>query len=104
MWSVPCSHCFALACHDRARALQQRLLLRCRLLIPKADFTRRYFAAHKTMARALVAACGLGGSRAAMVLDWQKVRLMHSSAATAGCAPAFLDVCSWTTCSTTTPA
>jgi hypothetical protein len=49
----------------------------CRLLIPKADFTRRYFAAHKTMARALVAACGLGGQRAAMVLDWQKVRLIQ---------------------------
>jgi hypothetical protein len=61
-------------------------LSNCRLLIPKADFTRRYFAAHKTMARALVAACGLGGQRAAMVLDWQKVRLIYSSDAAAGCA------------------
>ena len=76
-------------------------LSHCRLLIPKADFTRRYFAAHKTMARALVAACGLGGQRAAMVLDWQKVRLMRCSDDTAGCGPASLNVCLWTTCSTT---
>lgn len=90
---MPCYHCFVLACHDRARALQQRLLLRCRLLIPKADFTRRYFAAHKTMARALVAACGLGGNRSAMVLDWQKVRLTHSSEIDDDCDPAASDIC-----------
>ena len=47
--------------------------MRCRVLIPKTDFARMYFAAHKTMARALVAACGLGGTRVAMVHDWQKV-------------------------------
>lgn len=53
--------------------MNPKLVLPCRLLIPATDFTRRFFAAQKTLAKALVAACGLGSKSAQAVFDWQKV-------------------------------